>query len=94
MAESDEPNGVLLEGVVDVARAAELYALLKPLVAEGQGNVSVDLAKVERVDTSAAQIFMAASRSLAARGRKLDLVGANEATSRTLTECGLPQAAE
>lgn len=65
---------LLLEGVVDVFEARELHRKAVTALSV-QGNVTVSMETLERLDTSAIQILLALSRALRTDGRTLHLNG-------------------
>jgi ABC-type transporter Mla MlaB component len=67
-----------LSGTIDVFLARELLDAAKR-AALATGDVAVDCAKLERLDTSALQVLLALERTLGAQGRRTDVQGASDA---------------
>ncbi len=65
---------LVLQGVVDAFKARELHQAAVAAQNAG-GKVTVNLAEVTRLDTSAIQILLALSRGLQAEGRSYHLEG-------------------
>jgi len=67
-----------LSGTIDVFLARDLLNAAKG-AAGATGDVTVDCAKLDRLDTSALQVLLALEQTLRAQGRSTDVRGANDA---------------
>jgi anti-anti-sigma factor len=79
---------VVLEGELDIFSAQPLFEQLKPCLEQDQ-NLTLDLAKVSRIDSSIVQIFMLARQHLQAKGCEFNLVHHSEAVILALESLGL-----
>lgn len=64
----EEPRGLRLGGELDLATVAELEAGLKPLVEKG-GDITLDVADLRFMDSSAVQVLIRTVQGLDGRGR-------------------------
>jgi anti-anti-sigma regulatory factor len=85
--EADGQQAVL-EGELSIFDAQTLFEQLKPCLEQG-GDLTLDLARVSRVDSSIVQIFMLARQHLQAKGYALRLVHHSEAAILALENLGL-----
>jgi anti-anti-sigma factor len=72
-----------------MARARELHALALETARDSGESAVFDCSTVERIDAAGAQVLIALSRALEARGSKLELVGLSEGVCGLLTTAGL-----
>lgn len=80
-----------LEGVVGVAQAKRLHLLALEL-AEGAGRVDVRCEHLKHLDCAAAQVLLALSDSLGARGATLAMHNLPESVRQSLRNAGLASA--
>jgi anti-anti-sigma factor len=64
----DEPRGLRLSGELDLATVPELDAALRPL-AEAGGEITIDVADLRFMDSSAVQLLIRTLQGLDHRGR-------------------------
>lgn len=80
---------VALLGEADVATVAALVDTLAHIAAHGEGDVVVDLSRIEFMDTAALRAVLAAKAALAGDGRQLTLRSPSRIARRLLGVFGL-----
>lgn len=80
---------VALQGEVDVATVAAVEDTLARISADGEGDVVVDLSRIEFMDTAALRAVLAAKAALAGDGRQLTLRSPSRIAGRLLGVFGL-----
>ena len=89
--EQREERVFVLEGVVNIATVRLLHDAARQL-AEGEGNVAVSCAGLERLDTAGAQVLLALKRRLEAKGHTLHMRDVPERVIRLLSVAGIAKA--
>ena len=80
---------VAFQGEADVATVAALVDTLAQVSAHGEGDVVVDLSRIEFMDTAALRAVLAAKATLAGDGRQLTLRSPSRIAGRLLGVFGL-----
>ena len=80
---------VALRGEADLATVHVVRDALADVIADGQGDVVVDLAQTEFMDTAALRFVLRARETLAATGRRLTLRSPSKSSGRLLAVLGL-----
>jgi anti-anti-sigma factor len=78
-----------IAGEMTIYRAAELRAEVQAALAQGSGDLDIDLAAVTEMDSSGVQLLMAADKSALAGGFALRLVDHSAAVMEVLETLGL-----
>jgi anti-anti-sigma factor len=82
------PPRLVLRSFLFVTDASRLHDLATSLVEQG-GDVAVDCAALEAVDTSVVQVLLALGRALEARGGRLRFTASSPVLDRLLALTGL-----
>lgn len=80
---------VALQGEADVATVAALVDAFARISAHGEGDVVVDLSRIEFMDTATLRAVLAAKAALAGDGRQLTLRSPSRIAGRMLGVFGL-----
>jgi anti-anti-sigma factor len=80
---------VALRGEADLATLHVIRDALADVIADGQGDVVVDLAQTEFMDTAALRVVLRARETLGGTGRHLTLRSPSRSASRLLAVFGL-----
>lgn len=66
-----ESTRIVLTGELDIATAPQLEQTLEPLLAQGDGDLLLDMRGVTFLDSSGLRVVLVASRTATAAGRRL-----------------------
>ena len=80
---------VALKGEADLATVHVVRDALADVIADGQGDVVVDLAQTEFMDTAALRVVLRARETLGGTGRDLTLRSPSRSSGRLLAVFGL-----
>jgi anti-sigma B factor antagonist len=80
---------VTLAGELDMATAPELADVFEALVADGPGEIVVDLAELSFVDSSGLAVFVTTQNALHEQGRRLSLRSPRRHAIKVLEIAGL-----
>ncbi|MCS3472646.1 anti-anti-sigma factor [Pseudomonas sp. JUb42] len=83
---------VSIEGEMTIYTAAELGAVLLPLLADMQNNsddLAIDLSQVTEMDSAGVQLLMLSKRESQRAGKALHLDGHSQAVLETFELCNL-----
>jgi anti-sigma B factor antagonist len=79
---------ISLQGPMSIYNAAELKARMLQAVASA-GQVELDLARVEELDTAGFQVLVLAKREAVLRGHRLRIVAHSPEVQEVLDLCGM-----
>jgi len=87
-----QDGAITLRGVVDIFEASSLHAEMQRALSDVEAsNISVDLARVERLDVAALQVLIAMRNDLEAAGRTFTLCNTPPAAAKMAVELGLAE---
>ena len=66
-----ESTRIVLAGELDIATAPQLEQALEPLLAQGNGDLHLDMRGVTFLDSSGLRVVLVASRTATTAGRRL-----------------------
>jgi anti-sigma B factor antagonist len=90
IVETDTTHTVLvLRGEHDRASTVALTAALDRAIAAGEGELVIDLRRVEFMDAATVGVVLRASQQLTVRGRKLVLRAPSSSARRLINLCGI-----
>ncbi|HTJ76732.1 MAG TPA: STAS domain-containing protein [Acidimicrobiales bacterium] len=80
---------IALQGEADVSTLAALADTFARICADGEGDVVVDLSRIEFMDTATLRVVLVAKAALAGDGRRLTLRSPSRIAARVLGVFGL-----
>jgi len=86
--QTQEGCRAVLEGEVNIYRAAEIHSWLNTLLPRCR-RLELELSGVTDIDMAGVQLLLLAKRELSARGYHLHLVGSSRAVADAFALCGL-----
>ena len=82
--DGDESATLELSGALDVRRTAEVRAQVYRLLESGEGDVVVDMSRVDSIDITTLKMLAVANRAAERQGRRVVLRGASPGVRRLL----------
>ena len=82
--DGDESATLELSGALDVRRTAEVRAQVYRLLESGEGDVVVDISRVDSIDMTTLKLLAVANRAAERQGRRVVLRGASPGVRRLL----------